>query len=224
VGKEINLAGGFPDGVIVGVVKDYNYSSLHKQIEPLLISAIDYVPLWEKQLYIKISTVEIFRTLQEVEAKLKSISGSDNVKIQFLDEHFKEVYRSEAQAGTMVTIIGGLVIIIACLGLFSLATFIIVRRTKEIGIRKIIGASVNDIAVMLSKDFLKLVFISILIAFPIAWWAMNQWLQGFAYRITIGPGIFLIAGISVIFITLLTISFQSLKAAFANPVKNLRTE
>ena len=178
----------------------------------------------KRQLYIKISTAEISHTLKEVEAKLKSISGDANIGFEFLDEHFKEVYSSERQAGAMIAVIGGLVITIACLGLLSLATFIIVRRTKEIGIRKVVGASVNNIAVMLSKDFLKLVLIAILIAFPLAWWAMNTWLQSFAYRITIGPDVFLIAGISIILITLLIVSFQAIKAAVANPVKSLGSE
>ena len=136
----------------------------------------------------------------------------------------KEIYNSERQAGTMIAIIGGLSISIACLGLLSLAAFIIVKRTKEIGIRKVVGASVSNIVFMLSKDFLKLVLIAVLIAFPLAWWAMNEWLNDFAYRINIGGGVFLIAGASIILITLLTISFQAIKAAIANPVKSLRTE
>ncbi len=223
IGKEINLAGGFPPGIIVGVVKDFNYSSLHEKIAPLLMSSVDF-PIWETQLYIKLSTTEIFQTLKEVEAKLKSISGDTNIGFQFLDEHFKEVYNNERQAGTMVTIIGGLVILIACLGLFSLAAFIIVRRTKEIGIRKVVGASANNIALMLSKDFLKLIIISILIAFPLSWWAMNKWLQSFAYRIDLSWWMFALAAIVVIIVALLTVGFQAIKAALANPVKSLRTE
>ena len=223
VGKEINLAGGFPPGIIVGVVKDFNYSSLHEKIAPLLMSSIDF-PLWETQLYIKLSTAEISQTLKEVEAKLKSISGDTNIGYQFLDEHFKEVYNNERQAGTMVSIIGGLVILIACLGLFSLAAFIIVRRTKEIGIRKVVGASANNIAVMLSKDFLKLIIVSILIAFPLAWWAMNKWLQSFAYRIDLSWWMFALAAFLVITVALLTVGYQAIKAALANPIKSLRTE
>jgi putative ABC transport system permease protein len=222
IGKSINLSS-FPAGVVVGVVKDFNYSSLHEKIAPLLIGSVDY-PIWETQLYVKLSTAEISQTLKELESRLKSISGKSDLSIQFLDEHFKEVYTSERQAGTMVAIIGGLSIAIACLGLFSLAAFIIIRRTKEIGIRKVIGASANNIAVMLSKDFLKLVVIAMLIAFPLAWWAMNMWLEGFAYRIVIDPGVFIIAGASIIIITLVTVSFQSIRAAIANPVNSLRSE
>jgi putative ABC transport system permease protein len=224
VGKQINLSGGWPPGRIVGVVKDFNYSSLHGGIEPLLISAINNVSAWKTQLYIKLSTAEIATTLKEVETTLKVITGDAANGIQFLDEHFKEIYDSERQAGAMVAIIGGLAISIACLGLLSLAAFIIVRRTKEIGIRKVAGASVSNIAVMLSKDFLKLVIVAIIIAFPLGWWAMNTWLQSFAYRITIGPDVFLFAGASIILITLLTVSFQAIKAAIANPVQSLRAE
>jgi putative ABC transport system permease protein len=223
VGKEINLGGGSP-GIIVGVVKDFNYSSLHSRIEPLIISSIDGFPVWENKLYVKISTAEISQTLQQVEAKLKSISGDNNIGFQFLDEHFKEVYNNERQAGIMVSIIGGLVILIACLGLFSLAAFIIVKRTKEIGIRKVLGASANNIAVMLSKNFLKLIIISILIAFPLAWWALNKWLQSFAYRIDLSWWMFAVAAFLVITVALITVGFQAIKAAIANPVKSLRTE
>ncbi|MEJ7684792.1 MAG: FtsX-like permease family protein [Segetibacter sp.] len=155
---------------------------------------------------------------------MKSISGDDNLSFQFLDEHFKEVYQAERQAGTMIAIIGGLAISIACLGLFSLAAFVIVRRTKEIGIRKVLGASVRNIVGTLSKDFIRLVIIAFIIASPIAWYAMNQWLQDFAYRIEISWWMFALAGIMAVLIALVTVSFQAIKAAVANPVKSLRTE
>ncbi len=224
VGKQINLSGGWPAGIITGVVKDFNYSSLHSKIEPLLISSFKDVPVWQKQLYIKVSTAGISNTLKEVEHTLKTISGDGNLGFEFLDEHFKKVYQSERQAGTMIAIIGGLAISIACLGLFSLAAFVIVRRTKEIGIRKVLGASVRDIVGSLSKDFIRLVIIAFIIASPIAWYAMNQWLQDFAYRITIQWWMFALAGILAILIALVTVSFQAIKAAIANPVKSLRTE
>lgn len=223
VGKQINLSS-FPSGRITGIVKDFNYSSLHGKIEPLLISAVSSIPSWKNQLYIKVSTAEISNTVKEVENTLKAISGDGNVGIQFLDEHFKEVYRSERQAGTMIGIIGGLAIAIACLGLFSLAAFVIVKRTKEIGIRKVLGASVRDIVGNLSKEFIRLVIIAFIIASPIVWYAMNQWLQNFAYRISIQWWMFVLAGILTILMALITVSFQAIKAAIANPVKSLRTE
>jgi putative ABC transport system permease protein len=223
IGKPISLSGGWPQGIIVGVIKDFNYSSMHSRIEPLLIGAINN-PVFKKQLYIKLSASKISKAINDIESKLRSVSGDPNISIQFLDEHFKEVYQSDRQAAIMITIIGGLSITLALLGLLSLAAFIIVRRTKEIGIRKVVGATAQNIAFMLSKDFMKLILIAILIASPVAWWAMNKWLQGFAYRITIGLNVFLIAGASITVLTLVVISFQSIKAAMANPVKSLRTE
>lgn len=142
----------------------------------------------------------------------------------FLDEAYQKQYDSETRVSALSTYFAGLAIVISCLGLFGLAAFTAQKRRKEIGIRKVIGASVVNIITMLSKDFLLLIGISLLIAFPIAWWFMNSWLQSFAYRIHLTPYIFIIAGIAVILITLVTVSFQSIKAAMANPVKSLRTE
>jgi putative ABC transport system permease protein len=223
VGKPISLSGGWPQGIIVGVIKDFNYSSMHSKIEPLLIGTINN-PVFKKQLYIKLSASKISKAINDIESKLRSVSGDPNISIQFLDEHFKEIYQSDRQAATMITIIGGLSITLAILGLLGLAAFIIVRRTKEIGIRKVVGATTQNIAFMLSKDFMKLILIAILIASPVSWWAMNKWLESFAYRITIGLNVFLIAGASIMVCTLMVISFQSIKAALANPVKSLRTE
>jgi putative ABC transport system permease protein len=171
-----------------------------------------------------VSTADISKTLQNVVATTRSISGNDNISYVFLDDTFKALYRSERQAEIIIAVVGGLAMIIAGLGLLSIASFVILRRTKEIGIRKILGASGGKIAAMLSKDFLKLVFIAILIAFPVAWWAMNKWLQSYAYRISISWWIFLAAGIIAMLIALITMSFQAIKAAVANPVNSLRSE
>ncbi len=205
------------------MVKDFNYSSLHSKIEPLIIGDFN-LPFFQKQLYIKLSTADISKTLQKVLATTKSISGNSNISYVFLDDTFKALYRSERQTEIIIAAVGGLALIIAALGLFSIASFVILRRTKEIGIRKILGASGAKIAAMLSKDFLSYVFIAIIIAFPVAWWAMNKWLQSFAYRIHITWWIFIIAGAAAILIALITISFQAIKAAVANPVKSLRSE
>ena len=142
----------------------------------------------------------------------------------FLNEAYQKQYQTETRVGIMSRYFAGLAILISCLGLFGLATFTAERRQKEIGIRKVVGASVQQITGLLSADFLKLVSIAVVIAFPVAWWAMDQWLQSFAYRIKIGAGVFLVAAIAVILITLLTISIQAIKAALANPIKSLRTE
>ena len=143
---------------------------------------------------------------------------------KFLDEDYQQLYASEERVAVLSRYFAGIAILISCLGLFGLAAFTARKKQKEIGIRKVVGATVANVAVMLSKDFLKLVLIAVFIAFPLSWWVMNQWLQSFAYRITIGANVFLIAGVSVILITLLTVSFQAIKAAVANPVKSLRTE
>ena len=142
----------------------------------------------------------------------------------FLDEAYQKQYDSELRVSALSKYFAGLAIVISCLGLFGLAAFTAQKRRKEIGVRKVIGASVVNITSMLSRDFLRLIFISLSIALPASWWLMSNWLQGFAYRVSITPYVFVITGISVILITLFTISFQSIKAALANPVKTLRTE
>jgi ABC-type antimicrobial peptide transport system permease subunit len=134
------------------------------------------------------------------------------------------MYTSEQLVSVLSRYFAGLAIVISCLGLLGLAVFTAQKRQKEIGIRKVVGASAGNIAIMLSKDYLKLVVVAILIAFPLSWWLMNTWLVSFQFRIDIGPGIFLIAGMSVVLITLFTIGFQAIRAAVANPVKALKTE
>ena len=223
VGKQINLRGGFKPGVIIGVVKDFNYSTLHSKIEPLIISSVN-VPNWQTQLYIKVLPSDLANTLKDIAKTLKSITGDDKFSYQFLDEHFKQVYQSERQAGIMIAIVGGLAIFISCLGLLSLAAFVALRRKKEIGVRKILGASIFNITASLSKEFLKLVFVAFLIASPIAWYAMNQWLQSFAFRINIQWWVFVLSGTIGLAICLVTISFQTIKAAISNPVNSLRSE
>ena len=143
---------------------------------------------------------------------------------QFSDLEFAHLYKSEQVVSKLSDYFAFLAILISCLGLFGLATFVAAQRTKEIGVRKVLGASVTDIVTMFSGNFLKLVGIAILVAFPIAWWAMNHWLQNFAYKINIEWWMFAVAGIVTIFIALLTVSYQSIKAALSNPVKSLRTE
>jgi len=142
----------------------------------------------------------------------------------FLDQKFNEQYRAEPQFSQLFSLFTGLAIFIACLGLFGLATFTAEQRTKEIGVRKVLGASVSSIVALLSKDFLKLVFIAIVIALPIAWYAMHRWLQDFAYKIDLAWWVFAGAGLLAVGIALLTVSFQSVKAALMNPVKSLRSD
>ncbi|HEX8020116.1 ABC transporter permease [Mucilaginibacter sp.] len=223
VGKPINITS-LPPGRIIGVVKDFNYSSLHKTIEPLIIGSMDYIPYWQTNLYVKVSGTDVSQTLREIQKTFNGISGDNKFDYQFIDDHFNEVYHSERQAGSMIAIIGGLAMLISCLGLLSLAAFVVLRRKKEIGIRKVLGASVTNITALLSKEFLILVFIAFVIASPVAYYFMNKWLQGFAYRINIQWWVIAGAGGAAIVIAFITISFQSIKAALANPVKSLRSE
>jgi ABC-type antimicrobial peptide transport system permease subunit len=167
-------------------------------------------------------------TEKETIAKLAALYNQYNPGIpfeyRFLDEDYQALYSSEQRTAMLSRYFAGIAIIISCLGLFGLAAFTAQRRQKEIGVRKVIGASVSNIIVMLSKDFLKLVLVAVFVAFPIAWWATGKWLQSFAYRIHVGADIFLAAGASIILITLITISYQAIKAGLVNPVKSLRSE
>jgi putative ABC transport system permease protein len=224
IGKEINLAGGLPKGVIVGVVKDFNFSSLHDKVKPLLIASIGYIAVWKQQLYIKVDADGVAETLTGIGAALKPFFRDREPELRFLDEHFRQVYNAERQASSMIAIIGGLAIGIACLGLLSLAAFVILRRTKEIGIRKVLGASITGIVTTLSKEFIGLVVIAFLIAAPIAWWLMSGWLQGFPYRVAMSWWIFAAAAVAAVGVAFLTISFLTVRAAKANPVNALRTE
>ncbi|WP_315815856.1 ABC transporter permease [Paraflavitalea speifideaquila] len=162
--------------------------------------------------------------LAHIESTWKQFLPETPFEYTFLDDRFENLYKSEQRQGTIFTIFACIAIAIACLGLFGLSAFAITQRIKEIGIRKVIGASVSSIVTLLSKDFLKLVAIATVIAFPIAWYAMNNWLQDFAYRSNMPWWIFLAAGIIAVIIALVTISFQAIKAATANPVKSLRSE
>jgi putative ABC transport system permease protein len=205
---------------IIGVVKNFNFETLHQDVGPLCFrlgggggSGI-----------FKVNTADIKNLIASVQNKWKTLAQGLPFSYRFLNESFDEMYRAEQRAGKIALIFSVLAIFIACLGLFGLATFIAEQRTKEIGIRKVLGASVKGIVQMLSKDFIKLVAIAFVFAVPLAWWAMHTWLQDFAYRISIEWWIFAFAGIMAIIIALLTISFQAIKAAVANPVKSLRTE
>jgi ABC-type antimicrobial peptide transport system permease subunit len=167
---------------------------------------------------------DLHTTLSKVESVLKVQNPGYPFEYKFVDEEFDKLFKSEMLIGKLSRIFAGLAIFISCLGLFGLAAYTAERRTKEIGIRKVLGASIAGIAALLSKDFLKLIIISFVIAFPIAWYYMNIWLQDFAYRININWVVFFAAGLGAIVIALLTISYQAIKAAIANPVKSLRAE
>jgi putative ABC transport system permease protein len=209
---------------IIGIVKDFNFRSLREPVAPMLlgfqknpVQSIDYFTA-------RIETNNIDETLKRMNSVLHSIDQDHLFEYHFLNNQWDLFYREDKIRETIFFIVALLTILIACLGLFGLATYAAEQRIKEIGIRKVLGASVANIVSMLSKDFLKLVSISALIAFPVAWWAMNNWLQDFAYHITISWWVFLAAGCLAVLIALFTISFQAIKTAVTNPVKSLRTE
>jgi len=204
---------------VIGVVKDFNFQSLHEPITPLLMTL---EPDWG--LIFKVKTADIKSLLATMKTKWDQFNTGEPFNFTFMDDLYNKTYAAEQNTGTILNIFALLTILVACLGLFGLATYTAEQRTKEIGIRKVLGASVTSVTKMLSKDFIKLVFIACLIAFPLSWWAMNKWLQSFAYRIQISWWIFLAAGIIAILIAVITVSFQAIKAAMANPVKSLRSE
>jgi ABC-type antimicrobial peptide transport system permease subunit len=164
------------------------------------------------------------QTIAQIQKLYASFNKGLPFDYKFLDEQYQALYTSENRVAVLSKYFAGLAILISCLGLFGLAAFTAQKRQKEIGIRKVIGASVGNVVVMLSKDFLRLVIIASLVAFPIVSWIMNNWLNSFAYRVQMGTGVFFIAGSSIVLITLVTLSFQSINAALANPVRSLRTE
>ena len=209
---------------IVGVVKDFHFESLHEPVKPAYFTLQrPGVNPWYK-IMVRIQAANQKETITAIQHFYESYNPGFPFTFNFLDEAYQKQYDTETRVSQLSKYFASLAIIISCLGLFGLAAFTAQKRQKEIGIRKVIGATTSDITMMLSKDFFKLVLTALIISFPLSWWLMSNWLQSFAYRINISVYVFLIAGLSVILITLLTISFQAIKAAIANPVKSLRTE
>jgi putative ABC transport system permease protein len=221
VGKNVRL--GNSQMQIIGVVKDFHFESLHELVKPSFIILAGGTSPYYKML-IRIRAGHQQQTLAQIRQMYESYNPGFPFIYNFLDQAYQKQYETEVRVSLLSEYFSILAILISCLGLFGLVAFTAQKRQKEIGIRKVIGSSVQGIAMMLTKDFLKLVGIAVLIAFPLAWYLMNQWLNSFAYRISIGPAVFLIASAAVIVITILTVSFQAIKAALANPVKSLRSE
>jgi putative ABC transport system permease protein len=206
---------------VIGVVDDFNFETMKESVTPLCMILNDN---YSTIVAVKINPENAKSTIASIGAVWKKFAPSQPFRYTFMDEGFKNMYADVQRMGSIFTSFAILAIIIACLGLFALSAFMAEQRNKEIGIRKVLGASVSSITTMLSKDFVKLVLIAFVIASPIAWWAMTKWLQDFAYRIPIGWWMFAVAGIIVVLIALATISFQSIKAALMNPTKSLRSE
>ncbi len=207
---------------ITGVVADFNIGSLHNAIKPTLVT--QYLPYCDK-IGIKIQAgTDIPTAISKINTGYKEVFPDGIFEYSFLDQQLDALYKSEMRLFSLFKIFSVLAMLISCLGLWGLITFAAQQRIKEIGIRKVLGASVPNIVSMLTKDFIVLVCIAILIAVPLAWWGINKWLQDFAFRIDIGWTVFVMAGLSAILIALITVSFQAIRAAIANPVKSLRTE
>lgn len=220
IGKRFSAWGN--DGTIVGVVRDFNFLSLYQEIAPLTIMLAPQ----NNQRYIlaKVNSENIPETITSLEATFKEFSPGFPFSYSFLDDSYENMYRSDLRLGTIFNYFTLLALIIACLGLFGLATFVTEQRTKEIGIRKVLGADLFQIISLLNKDFLKLVMISFLIAAPIGWYLTQNWLQEFAFKISISPLIFVGAGVITFGIALLTVSYKSIRTATANPVESLKSE
>ncbi len=219
VGKKVFLGESRP-GYVKAVVKDFHAVSLHEPIQPVVL----FTEGWGSKLLVKVSGRNMPQTIAFIESKWKGLVPYRPFEYHFLEEDYNALYSADMRLGNVLNIFTGIAIVLACIGLFGLSAYSIQQRTKEIGIRKVLGASVSGIVVLLSKEFVQLVIISMLIAFPVAWWAMSKWLQDFAYRITISPWMFAIAGVAALLITVLTVSIRSVKTALSNPVKSLRTE
>ena len=221
VGKNVKIFGS--NFQVIGVVKDFHFESLHETVVPaFILLAGGTNPAYK--IMVRIKNDHQKETIAQIQHLYESYNPGLPFTYSFLDEAYQKQYETEVRVSLLSEYFSVLAILISCLGLFGLVAFTAQKRQKEIGIRKVVGASVNGIAFMLTKDFLKLVGIAVFIAFPLSWYLMNQWLHSFAYRIGIGPIVFLIAIASVILITVLTVSFQAVKAALVNPVKSLRSE
>jgi len=218
--KEIDLWG-FMHGEIVGVVKDYNDRSFRRDIDPVLFTTAKW---GYNQAGIKLTTTDVSSTVRSIEKIWNQTFPEFVFEYKFLDDKIESFYKQENQLSSLYKIFAVIAIFLSCLGLYGLVSFMAVQRVKEVGVRKVLGASVSSVIYLFSKEFIILVAIGFVIASPIAWYFMDKWLQDYVYRINISWWIFLVGGISAVIIALVTVSFQAIKAALANPVKSLRTE
>jgi len=211
--------------VVVGVVKDFNFMSLRDKVTPLVIQSNEAFGGGNQFFVTRIKSGQIPDAIKSIEAKWKELQPEEPFKFLFLDENLNAQYMSEQQSGKLFAVFSGLAILVSCIGLFALSAYITSLRTKEIGVRKVLGSSVANVVLLLSMDFTKMILIAFALAVPVAWYVMETWwLQNFAYRITIGVWIFLVSGASALVIAWLTVSYQSIKAAIQNPIGALRSE
>jgi putative ABC transport system permease protein len=207
-------------GFVRGVVKDFHFESLHNPIKSFVL----FTELRGRELLVKLNGQHLQQTISFLEGKWKTLVPDRPFEYRFLDDDYNKLYNAELRLGKIMDLFSGIAILLACLGLFGLSSYAAQQRIKEIGIRKVLGASARDITIALSKDFVGLAIVAIVIAFPVAWWATNKWLEDFSYRTDIKWSTYVIAGLATILLTIITVCFQAIKAAIANPVKSLRTE
>jgi putative ABC transport system permease protein len=206
---------------IVGIVPDFHFTSMRSEIKPFAF-VTDNNRVW--QFAIKLETIAVNETVQKIERAWNTMVPERPFQYYFLDNVYERLYQSERNFKTMFLSVTSLALFIACMGLFGLSAFIAEQRTREVAIRKVIGSSVMQILVLLSTQFVKLVVVAFALAVPLAWFAVDTWLKGFAYRIDVHWSVFLIAGLSSVIIALITVSVQTLNAATTNPVRSLRSE
>jgi predicted permease len=225
VGKTLHWDGDTSGTVlnVVGVVNDYVYGDMYGKPDPVMFFSVNIPDA--SNIYVRLKpNANVEKAIQQIATVLKKDNPSYPFTYHFVDDQFSQMFQNEQLISKLSRVFAMLAIIISCLGLFGLAVYTAERRIKEIGVRKVLGASITNITTLLSKDFLLLVFISCLVAFPLAWWMMHNWLENYKYRIEISWWVFVVAGTTALLIALITISFQSIKAAIANPVKSLRSE
>jgi putative ABC transport system permease protein len=219
IGKKIRHSG--RNGTVIGVTKDFHYRSLHHHIEPLLFT----INHWGfTKVAVKIESKDIPAVVRQVEEKWKAAAPGLPFRYSFLDQDYDKLYKADTQLGKVAGIFSGLAIFVGCLGLLGLTSFSVERRVKEIGIRKVLGASVSNVVLLISKEFMWLIAISFVVAIPLTYYLVSQWLENFTDRISIGPVAFVVAGFSVLAVAWTTVSFLSFKAAATNPTKALRNE
>jgi len=233
VGRKLSQVNNNPDGskttlyfTIVGVIKDFHFQSLRDEITPLVIYDKELFGKQGGSAYVaaRLKPNKFREAISKIEMKWKEMVPEQPFKYEFLDENLKQGYLEEQRSGKLFAVFSSLAIAIACVGLFGLSAYTASLRTKEIGIRKVLGSSVGGVVILLSKDFTRLVLIAFVLAVPLSWWMMDTWLKGFAYRVDLGVNSFIVAGILALAIAWLTVSYQSIKAAIVNPVKSLKSE
>jgi putative ABC transport system permease protein len=218
VGKPLTFSG--TKGTIIGVVKDFNFKPVQQPIEPLILRVNKY----GGYIFVRTKPGNTEATLRNLGKICRQLNPAYPFEYAFLDEDLANLYKGEQRIGSLFNVFAILAIFISCLGLYGLSAFIAEQRTKEIGVRKVLGASVINIVYLLSSNFTRVILIAILIAIPVAWWTTHQWLQEFAYHIDLGWTIFALGALAALFIAWCTMSYESVKSAITNPVKSLRSE